>query len=109
MTGGAGVTTGGGGDAWGGVGVGVGTGGSGGPVGVDVAVGGVGSGPLTAVTAESAFRRPPVTDSPANAGFTSTEVRSACRSSHAVASGLAASANAAAPATCGDAIDVPLR
>ena len=47
-------------------------------------------------------------DLPTNAGAASTEDSSAHLSCDVVAAGFAASASAAAPATCGAAIDVPL-
>src|SRR4051794_34641027 len=85
------------------VGAGVGDG-----VGVGVAIASAGTGPVIAPTAASAFRRPPVTDVPFRAGLTSTEDSSAHLSWALLAPGCAESARAAAPATCGVAIEVPL-
>src|SRR4051812_2572741 len=91
-----------------GVGVGVSTGAAAG-----IAVGsGVGTAsgpaPVSAATAASAFRRPPVTDLPASAAFLSAEDSSAHLSCEVLAEGEAERASAAAPATCGVAIEVPL-
>ena len=61
----------------------------------------------SAASAAAAFSRPPVTDSPANGAFASTEPSSAARIWATVAAGAFAASSAAAPLTCGAAIDVP--
>ena len=64
--------------------------------------------PAAMPTLAAAFRRPPLTDKPASAGRRSTPSISASLDCAVFPSGSAASASAAAPLTCGAAIDVPL-
>ena len=86
------------------VGVGVGVG-----VGVAVGVGvGDGGGPLQARIALFTFNRPPVVVIPANEAIVSTLV-SRLLLRPAVLSVQTESTNAAAPDTCGVAIEVPLK
>src|SRR4051794_34403055 len=59
------------------------------------------------VTAAKTVRRPPPTALPASAGSASTDPRSACLSWATEYSGCWASTSAAAPVTCGVAIEVP--
>ena len=120
-TGGAGVGVGAGVVTGGAVGVGVGvavgvvvglTVGDGDAVGVGDGVGvGVGVGATaasSAVSADAAFRRPPVSASPLNAALTSTEDSSAAFNCATVAPGSSEASSAATPLTCGAAIEVPL-
>jgi hypothetical protein len=58
-------------------------------------------------TAEFTLSRPPVLTAPSSPATRSADRSSSAFSSTSVASGSAAFANAAAPATCGEAIDVP--
>src|SRR3954451_11706486 len=62
-----------------------------------------------AVSAPSALRRPPEATLPLSAGILSTPSRIACLTWAVVRLGSAASTRAATPATCGVAIEVPLR
>jgi hypothetical protein len=103
-----GVTTGGAG-AGGSVGTGVGEGLGEDGLGVAVGLGvGVGVGEAdSAVSAAAAFNRPPVNADPLRTPRTSTDVSRADFSSAVVAPGSSAASKAAAPATCGLAIDVP--
>jgi hypothetical protein len=58
-------------------------------------------------SAAATFSLPPVATFPASAGIGSALESSACRRNGYVASGRRDRMSAAAPATCGDAIDVP--
>ncbi len=59
-------------------------------------------------TAAAAFRRPPLTAFPASAATGSADASSACLRCAALHAGCAEATSAAAPATCGVAIEVPL-
>ena len=62
----------------------------------------------SAVSADAALSRPPVSARPLNAALTSTEDSSAALSCATVAPGSSAASSAATPLTCGAAIEVPL-
>ena len=63
--------------------------------------------PLSASRAAATLRDPPVATRPANAGFGTALLRMASRICSALAFGYADARRPTAPATWGDAIDVP--